>query len=138
MPKFTCALTLMFAALPLLAQDAAATDQKRFAGVWEAKVNGKVVCTIRVKTVDPISGETAACNISVDGNGDLQEPQSSEPSDDVTPMNAPKVTGDTLSFEERDNNDVIKFELKIVGEGHAELKILDAPMSIKPIPFARK
>jgi hypothetical protein len=50
----------------------------------------------------------------------------------------PALHGETLTFEQQDGNDVIKFEMKIVGDRRAELKILNAPVSVKPILFARK
>ena len=46
--------------------------------------------------------------------------------------------GDTLTFEDKDNDEVVKFEMKMVGEAQTELTILDAPSPIKPIHFARK
>jgi hypothetical protein len=69
MPKYVAALFL--ASLPLFAQEAEA--QKKFAGTWEAKFKDTVICTIRVTAGEQISGELAACSISIDGNGDLQE-----------------------------------------------------------------
>src|SRR5579871_6143432 len=74
MQKVVLGLLALFASLPLSAQDAAAG---RFAGTWEAKFKDKVICTIRVKAGDPMSGETANCNIQVDGNGDLEESEGS-------------------------------------------------------------
>ncbi len=130
------ALLPLLACLPLAGQDA--DVQKKFAGTWEATFKDKVICTIRVKAGDPMSGESANCNISVDQNGELQESESSEPSGQANPMINPAVAGDTLTFEEKDGDDVLKFEMKLIGEGQAELKILDAPMPIKPIHFARK
>ena len=135
MRKFVVALLTLLAGLPLAAQDAEA--QKKFAGTWEAKFKDKVICTIRVKAGEQISGETADCSISVDGNGDLQESDSAEHPDKPSPMLNPKLEGDTLTFEDKDGDDVLKFEMKLVGDGKAELKILDAPMPIKPIPFKR-
>ncbi len=136
MPKFLIARLLLLACLPLTAQDADA--QKKFAGTWEARFQGKVICTIRVKAGDLISGETADCSINVDKNGDLQEPDSTDRPDKPSPMLNPKLQGDTLSFEEKDGDDVIKFEMRVVGDGQAELRILDAPIPVKPIHFARK
>jgi hypothetical protein len=140
------ALLPLLACLPLAAQDAHAQDahaqdadaQNKFAGTWEAKFKDKVICTIRVKAGDPISGETADCNINVDENGDLKEPDSSDRPDEPSPMLHPKVQGDTLAFEEKDGDAVLKFELKIVGDGQSELRILDSPVPLKPIHFARK
>ena len=135
MRRLVFALLPLLACLPLGAQDAEA--QKKFAGTWEAKFKDKVICTIRVKAGEPVSGEMADCSISVDGNGDLQEPESTD-HDKPEPMLNPKVQGDTLSFEGQDDNDVLKFEMKLVGDGKAELRILEAPVAIKPIPFERK
>jgi hypothetical protein len=49
-----------------------------------------------------------------------------------------KVSGNILTFEEKDGDDVMKFELRLVGEGKAELRFPDAPVRINPIPFVRK
>ena len=136
MPRFVVALLLLLACLPLTAQDVDA--QKKFAGTWEARFKDKVICTIRVKAGEAISGETAGCSISVDENGDLKEPDPADRPDTPSPMLNPKVHGDTLSFEEKDGDDVLKFEMKLVGDGQAELRILNSPVPIKPIQFARK
>jgi hypothetical protein len=77
-----------------------------------------------------------ACSISVDSNGDLQEQGSNEPPDEPSPLLNPKIQGDILTFENKDD-DVVKFEMKLTGEGQAELRILEAPVRVKPIPFKR-
>jgi hypothetical protein len=136
MPRFDIALLSLLACLPLGAQDAEA--QKKFAGTWEAKFKDKVICTIRVKAGEEISGEMADCSISIDGNGDLQEPESTDHADKPEPMLNPKLQGDMLTFESKDDNDVLKFELKLAGEGKADLRVLEAPMPVKPIHFERK
>ena len=135
MRLFLITLLPLLISLSLAAQDAEA--QKKFAGTWEAKFKDKVICTIRVTAGEQISGELAACSISIDGNGDLQEPESTD-HDKPEPMLNPKLQGDTLSFENKDGDDVLKFEMKLVGEGKAELRIVEAPMPVKPIRFERK
>lgn len=131
------ALLPLLTSLPLAAQDAEA--QKKFAGTWEAKWKDKVICTVRLKTGEQISGETAACSINVDANGDLQEPDSTDRSDNSpAPIRKAKLQGNTLTFEEQNDDEVLKFEMKLIGDGRAELKILDAPVLIKPIHFDRK
>jgi hypothetical protein len=65
------ALLPLLTSLPLVAQDAEA--QKKFAGTWEAKWKDKIICTLRLKAGEQISGEMEACNINADANGDLQE-----------------------------------------------------------------
>lgn len=97
-----------------------------------------MICTIRIRTGEVISGETADCSINVDANGDLQDPGSSDSPDTPSPMLNPKIHDDTLAFEQKEDDDVIKFEMKIVSDGQAELQILDAPMPVKPIHFSRK
>jgi hypothetical protein len=135
MRPFTLALLSLFAALSLVGQDQA---QKKFAGSWEAKWRDKVVCTINLKAGVQISGETVACSIHVDANGELQEPQSGGSDRTPAPVLNAKLQGDTLAFEEKDGDDIMKFEMKLVGDGRAELKILDAPVLIKPIHLDRK
>jgi hypothetical protein len=130
------ALLPLLICLSLAGQDAEA--QKKFAGTWEARWKDKVVCTIMLRAGVQISGETVACSIHVDANGDLQEPEST--GSDRTPasiLNA-KLQGDTLTFQEKEDDDVVKFEIKLLGDGRAELKILDAPVLIKPIHFDRR
>jgi hypothetical protein len=130
------ALLPVLASLSLVGQDAGA--QKTFAGTWEAKWKDKVVCTINLKAGAQISGETVACNIHVDANGDLEEPVSGGSEGSPAPILNAKLKGDTLTFQEDADGEVIQFEMKLVGEGRAELKILDAPVLIKPIRFDRK
>jgi hypothetical protein len=60
---------------------------------------------VRLKAGDQISGETEACSIHVDSNGDLQEPESSEHSDRPSPILNAKLQGHTLTFEEKDDDD---------------------------------
>ena len=137
MRLFMIALLPLLTSLPLAAQDAEA--QKKFAGTWEAKWKDKVICTVRLKAGAQISGEMKACSINVDANGDLQEPESTEHSDKPpSPILNAKLDGDTLTFEEKDDDDSMKFEMKLIGDGRAELRILDTPVPIKPIHFDRK
>jgi hypothetical protein len=110
----------------------------KFVGTWEAKWKDEVICTIRLKPGDPISGETVACSIQVDENGDLQAPESNQHSEKPTPILNVNLQEATLTFEENDGGEVMKFELKLVGERTAELTFPDAPVRIKPIQFARK
>ncbi len=137
MLRLTSAL-LIFGGLCLSAQDSGAP--KKFIGEWQAKYREKVVCTIRLEAGEPISGQSENCNINVDANGDLKEPDPANQPDQANPILNPKLQGPMLSFEEKDGDDVLKFEFTLVGDGKAELKIVNAPagMAIKPIPFTRQ
>src|SRR5258708_31505989 len=136
MRLFMIALLPLFTSLPLAAQDAEA--KKKFAGTWEAKWKDKVICTLKLKAGEQISGETEACSINVDANGDLQEPDSERSDNSPLPILNAKLQGDALLFEQKDGDDVLRFEMKLIGEGRAELRILDAPAPIKPIHFELK
>jgi hypothetical protein len=130
------ALLPLLTSVPLVAQDAQA--QKKFVGTWEAKWKDKVICTLRLKTGEHISGEMEACNINADANGDLQEPESTDHSDPPSPILNAKIEGDMLRFEIKVDDDALKFEMKLLGDGRAEVKIVDSPVPIKPIHFDRK
>src|SRR5689334_1006749 len=86
----------LLVSLPIVAQES--ETQKKFAGTWEAKWHDKVICTLRLKAGDQISGETSSCSINIDANGDLQEPDSSEHADTAPlPILNPKLQADTLA-----------------------------------------
>jgi hypothetical protein len=129
-------LILLASSLSLLNAQGA-KDQQRFAGTWEAKFKGAVICSMKLTTGESLSGEMYGCNIHVDQEGNLDEstpPEATEPS----PIVNAKIDGDKLSFESKDGDDTIKMELTLTGEGRAELRILDAPVKIKPIRFERR
>ncbi len=127
---------LIVGGLCLHAQDSA--PAKKFIGEWNAKFKDKTICTIRLRSGDPISGQSESCDINVDANGDLQESDSANRSEDPSPILNPKVQGSTLTFQEKDDDDTLKFEFTIVGDGKAELKIVGAPVAVKPILFSRQ
>src|SRR5579872_1726325 len=133
-------LLLLAIALHVIhAQDAAVL--KRFAGTWEAKLKDKVICTIKLEAAERISGAMHACKINVNDDGELIEPEASTDSDDKPdPLLDPKIQVDTLSFAVKDEDDEqpLKFELKLTGDGQAELRVLNAPAPIKPIHFEKK
>ena len=129
-------ILLLPLALVALAQDAGVP--KRFAGTWEAKFKDKVICTINLEVADPLSGNMHACNVNVNEDGDLIEPEGSD--DKTDPILDPKLQGDTLSYsvKDEDGGEPLKFELKLTGEGRAELTFLNAPVKMKPIRFEKK
>jgi hypothetical protein len=111
----------------------------RFAGVWVATFKGTVICTLEIEEKDDqISGVSKACKISVDQNGDIIEGEAPDGSEHPEPFLNAKVDGAVLKYEEDDDGKPLKFELKLTAEGKAELRIVDAPITIKPIRFERK
>jgi len=133
-------LLIALLALATFPSGAEQTDvRNKFVGTWEARWQEKVICTIRLRFGEPLSGETRACNIHVGASGDLEEPETTERSDGPpAPILNPKLNGETLTFEERDDSDVIRFEMRLIGDGKAELSFPGAPVRINPIPFTRK
>lgn len=127
---------LLILALPLLAQGA--KEQQRFAGTWEAKFKGAVICTIKLDAGEELSGATYGCSIQVNQEGDLIETQAPEHADEPSPILSPRIQGDKLSFENKDGDDTLKLELTLTGEGRAELRFVDAPVKIKPVRFERR
>ena len=132
-------MRFLFIAVVLASGMASAADAKRFGGTWTASFKGTVICTLEIEDAGDgkVTGVTKGCNVSVDQNGDLIEAPAHEGPDNPQPFLNTKVDGDLLRFEEEDGSDVLKFELRLTGKGTADLRILDAPITIKPIHFER-
>lgn len=122
--------------LTCVAQDT--PQAKQFTGTWEARFKGKLICTIRLTVEDEISGSTQACNIQVNDQGDLIESDQSKETEEPLPILNPKLKGKTLSFEAKDDDDRLKFEMTLIGESQAELSLVDAPVKVKPIRFEKR
>ena len=136
MHKLRIFIFLLPLALLALAQEQSVP--KRFAGTWEAKFKDKIICTINLELANPVSGSMHACNVNVNEDGDLIEAEGSDEKTD--PILEPKLHGDTLSYsvKDEDGGEPLKFELKLTGEGRAELTFLNAPVKMKPIRFEKK
>lgn len=127
---------LLTTCLSLAAQSA--HDQQRFAGTWEAKYKGAIICTIKLEAGEKLSGATEGCNIHVNDDGDLIETQPEEQAGEPSPILNAKIEGEKLSFEIKDGDDTMKLELTLTGEGRSELRFVDAPVKIKPVRFERR
>jgi hypothetical protein len=135
----TLTLFAGFVSMPLAAQNTDA--QQKFAGTWEAKYKDKVICSMKLQSGDAISGAMYGCSINVDEKGELKEPDGSpDDPDKPEPLLNPKLSGDTLGFEMKDEGDdkPMKMEFRLTGQGQGELRFLDAPVEVKPIRFERK
>jgi hypothetical protein len=124
--------------VPAAAQKPA--ELQRFAGTWEAKFKGAVICTITLEAAEKITGTTSGCNINVDDDGNLIDPEAAQDPAEPAPILNPKVEGGTLTFEIRDEDDEhpTKIQIELKGEGQAELRIIDAHVKIKPIPLTKR
>ncbi len=117
-------------------------NPKAFAGTWEGKFKGAVFCVLKLESGDQISGTLSPGRISVNEEGDITDAQPSdpEPSGKDRPILNPKIEDGKLSFDWKDSDDeTSKLELKITGEGEAELRfVVDSEHAIKPIVLRRK
>jgi hypothetical protein len=131
----------MIAGVPavLSAQDNQA--QKAFAGTWEGKFKGAVFCVLKLEAGEKIAGTLSPGQITVNDDGDITDAQQSEPepSGKELPILNPRIEDGKLSFDWKDtDDDTSKFELKITGEGEAELRLIGAGDHIKPIVLRRR
>ena len=124
------------ASLGLLAQPAG--QGQSFAGTWEAKWHNTVICAMRLQAGEAITGQMLGCSVRVDDQGDLLDPEGDVDMDSPKPLLRLSLDGKTLRFEQEDDGEAIRFELTLTGERTADLRILDAPVKIKPIPFTRR
>ncbi len=120
------------------AQDAQQTE--RFLGKWEAKVNATVACTIEFRTSGAgVSGSIADCKIHTDANGKLEEPEPPNAPSAPSPLANLRIASNVLLFEFRDEEGSapVKFEMRLVKDGVADIIIDNARDKIKPIRFIR-
>ena len=138
--KFVLALLTIAGLLAVLfAQENQA--QKAFAGTWEGKFKGAVFCVLSLQAGEKIAGTLSPGQITVNDDGDITKAQPSEPepSGKELPILNPKIDDRKLSFDWKDSDDdTSKFELKITGEGEAELRLISAGDHIKPIVLRRR
>jgi hypothetical protein len=130
-PDLFFALLAAFS-IPLAAQ------QQRFAGVWEATFKGNVFMVLKLQTGEPLSGTLSGGSFSVNSEGDLTEASGGGKE---LPISNAKIDGDRLSFDWKDSDDeTLKLEMQLIGDGEAQLRFVSAPedAKIKPFPLKRK
>lgn len=132
----------VFGSLLSLPRNSAAqeADQtKRFSGRWEARVKDSVVCTIELRVADNVSGAMSGCQIHVDGDGNLEEAERSDRPSKPSPISNTRIRGEVLEFDykEEGETEAVKFEMRLVKDGSANLTVTNAPVKIKPIRFIR-
>ena len=123
MRKSTVTAVAALVGLCLWAQDTKSPVE--FSGRWEATFRDTVFLVLQIETEGGIAGTLRGGSISLNEDGDLIQagPVASEP---AAIRNA-KADGATLSFDfqEPGDDEVMKFELKITGDGVGALRILD-------------
>jgi len=130
------ALAMRNLLLFLIASVAAAADVPQFSGTWEGRFAGRVFCVLTLDAPDGRSGAISPGTIELDDEGALIDAQPAE-SGSSHPIENVQIEGPRLRFEARDSeDDLLRFELRVVNGESAELRIIGLP--IKPIPMARR
>ena len=112
------------AVLLMMTGFAAGAGEEKYAGTWEASFKSTVFLVLEVKTGEKISGTMNAGGVTVNDEGDLQEVR--PVGDHESPIFFARLEGEKLVFEfQDDDDDVLSFELKLIGEDAGELRIVD-------------
>ncbi|MBZ5576918.1 MAG: hypothetical protein LAP40_10200 [Acidobacteriia bacterium] len=111
---------------------------RNFAGVWEARFDGTVICTLQLQAGETMSGALRGCSIQVNQQGELIPAAMARRAGEECPIQNIRVQGQTLSFEVNSPADAMKFELVMTGEDGADLRFVRTPIKIQPIHFERR
>jgi hypothetical protein len=133
-------LTVVVAAA-CLASQAAGTS---IAGRWTAQFEARTFVTVELTSANgTVTGLISLGDVEVDKQGALRRVR--EPQRKPTPIFEVSQTGSTLRFAVKDGNDTDLFELRVLDEGRAELRMLLSDHDVKalaaegvgvPKPFA--
>ena len=76
---------ILLLALTLIGQD---TPAKKFAGTWEARLNGAIFCVLKIQPGDKLTGSMTSMDIGVDNEGNLT---TAEARDEAFPILKPTI-----------------------------------------------
>lgn len=127
------------ACLLMLGSLGAPAEPAKFAGTWEAALEGKVFLVLKIQAGEKISGTLNAGSIRLSDEGELIEAGPVE--DREAPFFFAKAEGDKLEFDYQDQGDdeIMHFELKLTGESAGELRIVDEHIpKMKPFRLRKK
>lgn len=128
-------IVLLFALATAPAQDSEAA-RKRFLGTWQGKFNGEVFLTVQLEAGKGIEGTISPGRITVDKDGEIVAAEAL-PEGHESDLMRVRLDGDRLTFEADDHGDLIKLEMRLTGDGKAELRFVSARAKIKPIRLER-
>jgi len=126
----------LFAALSITVTAQEPKTQQTFAGVWEATFKGDVVMILKLEAGDKISGTFSGGHLRTDEDGEIIEASGGGKE---LPISNARVEGTKLSFDWKDNDDeTLKFDMTVTGNGNAQLRFMDVPEGHKMKPIALK
>ncbi len=108
---------------------------QRFLGVWEARFKGDVFLTLKLQEGEPIAGTINGGNVQVNQDGDLTEASAGT---DEIPISKAAIDGEKLAFEENNDGETIRIEMRLTGDGEAQFKFVNLPEGLKMKPFTLK
>ncbi|HYL10594.1 MAG TPA: hypothetical protein VEU31_07645 [Candidatus Acidoferrales bacterium] len=103
-------------------------EPRDFAGTWKASFEGKTFTVVTLKIVDgKLAGTLASGEVDLSEDGEVSH-VNQEAGEPRSIFDA-QLTGQILSFKEKDGEDVNSLEMKLTGANAAELKyILPDPL----------
>jgi hypothetical protein len=99
------------------------TGDRTFAGTWTAEFQGKTyVRLVLDAAAGAPSGKISLGNIQVDSKGSVHKAESAP--ETFTPIFDVALRGSTLSFARKESRDTDRFELNLLGNDTAELRLI--------------
>ncbi len=108
---------------------------RKFLGVWEARFKGDVFLTLKLQEGEPIAGTINGGNVQVNQDGDLIEASAGT---DEIPISKAAIDGEKLTFEENNDGETIRIEMRLTGDGEAQFQFVNLPEGLKMKPFTLK
>jgi hypothetical protein len=125
------------ALLALFSTISTAQPQK-FEGTWEARFKSNIFMILKLQAGEPVSGTLSGGTIRVNEEGDLVDASGGG---DEFPISKARIDGNKLSFDWKDSGDeTLRLEMRLTGEGEAQLQFLNLPegAKMKPLTLKRK
>lgn len=127
---------LRFVTIALLLAGAAVSadsDLARFTGTWRGEYKGKTFLILELEEDEPLAGTIAAGAISADEQGGItgvqHEPSAARRVSDC------EIAGARLRFKTDGDGGAVIYEMSVLADGVAELRVVDAPL--KPFRIER-
>ena len=109
------------------------SDLARFTGTWRGEYKGKTFLVLQLEEDEPLAGTIAAGQISADEDGRITRVE--QPPGPARRVSKCDITGRRLRFKTgRDGGDIF-YEMSVLADGVAELRVIDA--GLKPFRIER-
>ena len=102
------------------------------AGTWTAQFEGKTFATLKLEaTGGTLTGGLTIGDIEVDTKGALK--RVGEPPRELKPIIDVKQSGSVVAFSMRDEDEIDRFEFRILADSRAELRLLLSDDDLKEL-----